>query len=51
MTDMTGVMSVIIRMMWHVIGMTWLTKKVMSDSIATLTEPDRSAKNPTIAPG
>ena len=35
-TDITQVMSVIIWMMWLIIGMTWLMKKVMSVVIAMM---------------
>ena len=51
MIDTTGVTSVIIRIMWHIIGITWLTRKVRSGPIETITDPNRGAKNPTLAPG
>jgi hypothetical protein len=49
-TDTTGVMSVMIRMMSHVIGMTCLIKKLTSIVIGIMTAPDCVAKHPPFAP-
>ncbi len=44
-------MSIIVRRMGFIGGMTWLMKKVPSVLIATMTEPDRGAESPPIVVG
>jgi hypothetical protein len=47
--DTTGVVSIVIRMTWFIIEMTWLMKKVVSVIVGMPTRPDRGSHVPPIA--